>query len=56
MTYYNDERPHQGRIDCGSTSIDNLLLGKSIWAELNPAKNQIPGCQQKQVTFRSSLS
>ncbi len=35
ITYYNNERTHQGKMCCGRTPLDTLLDGKSIWAEKN---------------------
>lgn len=33
--YYNNERPHQGKMCCGRTPMKTLLDGKRIWTEKN---------------------
>lgn len=33
LSYYNNERTHQGKMCCGRTPIETLLDGKKIWAE-----------------------
>lgn len=35
LSYYNNERTHQGKMCCGRTPLATLLDGKSIWAEKN---------------------
>ncbi len=35
LTYYNNERTHQGKMCCGRTPMQTLLDGKRIWAEKN---------------------
>jgi transposase InsO family protein len=33
LTYYNNERTHQGKMCCGRTPMETLLDGKRIWQE-----------------------
>jgi transposase InsO family protein len=33
LTYYNNERTHQGKMCCGRTPMQTLLDGKKIWQE-----------------------
>lgn len=35
LSYYNNERTHQGKVCCGRTPIETLLDGKRIWQEKN---------------------
>ena len=38
INYYNNDRTHQGKMWNGSTPMDTLLDGKSIWVEKNLAQ------------------
>ena len=38
ITYYNNERTHQGKMCCGRTPMETLLDGKTVWAEKNLAQ------------------
>lgn len=38
LTYYNNERTHQGKMCCGRTPMETLLDGKRVWAEKNLAQ------------------
>ncbi len=33
LSYYNNERTHQGKMCCGRTPIETLIDGKQIWQE-----------------------
>jgi len=33
LTYYSNERTHQGKICCGRTPLQNLIAGKEVWKE-----------------------
>ncbi len=33
MTYYNDERTHQGKMCCGRTPMQTLIDGKEVWRD-----------------------
>ena len=35
LSYYNNERTHQGKVCCGRTPIEALHDGKRVWAEKN---------------------
>lgn len=35
LSYYNNERTHQGKVCCGRTPMETLQDGKRIWAEKN---------------------
>ena len=35
MSYYNNERTHQGKMCCGRTPMETLLDGKQVWQEKN---------------------
>lgn len=38
LTYYNNERTHQGKMCCGRTPLATLIDGKRVWAEKNLAQ------------------
>ena len=38
ITYYNNDRTHQGKMCCGRTPMATLIDGKPIWAEKNLAQ------------------
>lgn len=38
ISYYNNERTHQGKMCCGRTPMDTLLDGKTVWAEKDLAQ------------------
>ena len=38
ITYYNNERTHQGKMCCGKTPMETLLDSKTVWAEKNLAQ------------------
>lgn len=38
ISYYNNERTHQGKMCCGRTPMEILLDGQSVWAEKNLAQ------------------
>ena len=33
LTYYNNERTHQGKMCCGRTPLQTLVAGKEAWNE-----------------------
>lgn len=35
LVNYTDERPHQGKMCCGRTPMETLLVGKRIWTKKN---------------------
>ncbi len=47
MDYYNNHRPHQGKMCCGRTPIETLEDGKSIWAERIQPRYNLTGTESK---------
>lgn len=35
LSYYNNERTHQGKMCNGRTPVETLIDGKRVWAEKN---------------------
>jgi hypothetical protein len=58
VSYYNNERAHQGKMCNGRTPAETLIDGKRVWAEKNLTRieSNLTDTSTKLVTVRSNLS